>query len=57
MADIDQHDATDVLRPIWREKHPTVKKVAMRVNIILRYGAALGLDTDISAVKKARLIL
>jgi integrase len=57
VADIDQHDVTDVLRPIWREKHPTAKKVAMRVNIILRYGAALGLDTDISAVEKARLIL
>lgn len=57
VVDIDQHDVTDVLRPMWREKHPTAKKAAIRINIILRYGAALGLDTDIMAVEKARLIL
>ena len=57
VADVDQHDVVDALRPIWRTKYPTAEKVAGRINLIIEYGAALGLDTDIMAVGKAHLIL
>jgi integrase len=56
-SDVDQSVVEAVLRPIWKTKHPTAIKLANRIGIVLRHGAALGLPVHIDAVDRAKLIL
>lgn len=44
VADIDQIDIRDTLKPIWHEKAETARKALNRLSICLKHGAALGLN-------------
>lgn len=57
VAEIDQIDIRDTLRPIWHAKADTARKAANRLNICLKHAAALGLDVDLQAVEKAKALL
>lgn len=57
VEDIDQQDIKITLSPIWHEKADTARKAMERLNIVLRHGAALGLDADLQAVVKAKALL
>jgi len=54
---LDQHVAKSVLEPLWHAQPAVAKKVSGRLNIILQYAAALGLDVDLQAVSKAKALL
>ncbi|UJM32680.1 integrase arm-type DNA-binding domain-containing protein [Bartonella henselae] len=47
----------NVLAPLWHEKADTARKALNRINICLKYAAALGLDVDLQACMKARALL
>lgn len=55
--DIDQTDIRDVLSPIWRTKAETVRKAMNRLGKCLTHAAALGLEADLHATKKACALL
>jgi integrase len=57
VEDIDQQDIRNTLAPIWHTKADTARKAMNRLNIVLKYGAALGLDVDLQAVDKAKALL
>ena len=57
VEDIDQQDIRNTLAPIWHTKADTARKAMNRLNIVLKYGAALGLDVDLHAVDKAKALL
>jgi len=57
VAEINQTDIRDVLRPIWHDKAETANKAMGRLNICLQHAAALGLNVDLQAVEKARALL
>ena len=57
VEDIDQRDIRDTLAPIWHTKAETAAKAMNRLGIVLRYGAALGLDVDMQATAKAKALL
>lgn len=57
LSELDQIAFRDALSPIWHEKAETARKAANRLNIVLKHGAALGLDVDVQAVEKARALL
>ncbi|WP_212112951.1 tyrosine-type recombinase/integrase [Bartonella queenslandensis] len=48
---------SNVLAPLWHEKADTARKALNRINICLKYAAALGLDVDLQACMKARALL
>ncbi len=47
----------NVLAPLWHEEADTARKALNRINICLKYAAALGLDVDLQACMKARALL
>lgn len=57
VEDIDQQDIRNTLAPIWHTKADTARKAMNRLNIVLKFGAALGLDVDLQAVDKAKALL
>lgn len=57
VADISQSDIRDALRPIWHTKADTARKTLNRLSIVLRHAAALGLDVDLQATDKAKVLL
>ncbi len=57
IAELDQIDIRDTLRPIWHSKADTARKAMNRLNLCLRHAAALGLDVDLQAVEKAKALL
>jgi integrase len=57
IADIDQVNIRDTLRPIWDAKAETAQKAISRLNIVFKHAAALGIDVDLQAVEKARILL
>jgi integrase len=57
VAEIDQIDIRDTLKPIWSKKADTAQKAINRLAIVLRHAAALGLDVDLAAVEKAKALL
>ena len=44
---IHQSDIKDTLSPIWHTKADVARKALNRLNIVLRYAAAKGLDVDL----------
>lgn len=54
---VDQNLIRDVLAPIWHDKAATAKKAMDRIGIVLRYGAAKGLEVDLQATDKAKQLL
>src|SRR5690606_9359319 len=57
VAEINQIDIRDTLKPIWHTKADTARKALNRLGIVLRHAAALGLDVDLQATAKARALL
>lgn len=57
VEEIDQHVLKRRFEPIWHEKPSAAEKALSRVNLSLRYAAALGLDVDLQAVMKTRALL
>lgn len=57
VAEIDQIDIRDTLKPIWHDKAATARKAMERLSVCLQHGAALGLDVDLQAPAKARALL
>lgn len=57
IADIGQIEIRDALRQIWKSKPQTYKKAIGRLKIVFDHAAALGLDVDVGAVTKARILL
>lgn len=57
IEDIDQNDIKNTLAPIWHTKADTARKAMNRLGIVLRHGAAMGLDVDLQAVDKAKALL
>lgn len=57
VGEIDQTVVRDTLKPIWHKAPDAAKKAANRLQIVLRHGAALGLDVDLQAVEKAKALL
>lgn len=57
VEDVDQHVLKRILEPIWHEKADTASKALNRVNLTLKYAAALGLAVDLQATMKARALL
>ena len=57
IAQIDQIDIRDTLKPIWHNKASTAQKAIERLNIVMKHAAALGLDVDMQAVDKAKALL
>ena len=54
---ITQTHIKDAVGPIWHEKADTARKALNRLNICLRHAVAMGLDVDVSAVEKAKVLL
>ena len=46
-----------LLKPIWHSKGETARKALNRLSIVLQHAAALGLEVDLQATKKAKLLL
>ncbi|UWQ07918.1 tyrosine-type recombinase/integrase [Aliiroseovarius crassostreae] len=57
VADIDQIDIRDTLKPIWHSKAATAKKAMNRLRLVLLHAAALGLEVDLQATDKAKALL
>ncbi|MGE4611162.1 MAG: integrase arm-type DNA-binding domain-containing protein [Paracoccaceae bacterium] len=54
---INQTDIKEALSPIWHTKADTARKAMNRLNLIFKYALAMGLDVDINAVNKAKVLL
>jgi len=57
VATLDQVDIKQAIAPIYHSKAETARKALNRLNLVLQYAAACGLDVDIQAVPKARALL
>jgi len=57
IAEIDQIDIRDALAPIWHDKPDVARKAMNRINKIFRHSVALGLDADLQAPSKAKILL
>lgn len=57
VVDIDQHQLKATFEPIWQTKPEAARKALNRVNLALKYAAALGLDVDLMATRKAQALL
>lgn len=54
---IDQHEIVAVLEPIWRVRPEAARKAMNRLNLALKYASAAGVDVDLQAPMKARILL
>lgn len=54
---MDQHVLRDLLKPLWNTKPDVALKALYRLNLTLKYAAALGLNVDLQAPMKARALL
>lgn len=57
IEDIDQNDIKITLAPIWHAKADTARKAMNRLNIVMKYAAAMGLNVDLQATEKAKALL
>lgn len=57
VADIDQTDIRDCLKPLWHTKASVAEKALGRLSLCLRHAAALGMSVDLQATEKARALL
>jgi integrase len=57
IAEIDQTDIRNCLAPLWHTKSVTTQKALNRLAIMMRHGAALGLNVDLQATDKASALL
>lgn len=57
IEEVSQNDIRDALKPIWRDKAETARKAMNRLGIVIRHGAAMGLEVDLQATMKAKELL
>lgn len=57
ITEITQNDIVDVLKPLWHTKADTARKGMNRIGIVIKHGAAMGLDVDLQATDKAKALL
>ena len=57
VEDIDQHSLVDTLGPIWHDKPEVARKALNRVNLTLKHAVALGLNVDLQAPMKAKVLM
>lgn len=57
VAEIDQNDIRDCLKPIWDVKAETARKAINRLSLCMKHAAAMGLPIDLQATEKARALL
>ena len=57
VEEIDARDIRDTLAPLWHTKADTARKALNRIGIVLKHGAAMGLDVDLQATEKAKALL
>ena len=57
IEDIHQTDIKRTLAPIWQDKADTAKKALNRLGIVIKHGAAMGLDVDLQVTAKAKELL
>jgi integrase len=57
VEDINQQDIAETLAVIWHDKADTARKAINRLNLVMKYGAAMGLDVDLGAIAKAKALL
>jgi integrase len=57
VEELHQTDIESALRPIWRTKPDAARKAMSRLNIILKHGAAMGLDVNLNAIANAKALL
>lgn len=56
-SELSRFDLAEVLRPIWRTKHPTAEKCLHRIRLIMREGRLMGYECDPFEVDAAARIL
>ena len=54
---ISQITLRDMVKDLWHVRPSTAEKALQRINIVLKYGAALGHNVDLQAYPKARALL
>lgn len=57
VSEITQHDIFNAVKPIWRTKHPTAKKVIERMRVILYHAQMTGVDCDPVTIDRAKHML
>ena len=57
IEDIHQRGIERALRPIWHTKSPTAEKAINRLGLVMKHGAALGLNVDLNAIPNAKQLL
>ena len=57
VADLDQVQIRDTLRPLRDTKPDTMRKALGRLNLVVKHAAALGLDVDTQVIAKARALI
>ena len=57
IEDINQRDIQRALKPIWLKIPETSRKALARLNIVIKYADASGLDVDMQATMKAKALL
>lgn len=57
VAQLNQVSIKETLHSLWREKPVTAMKALERLGIVVRHAAAMGLNVDLQATSKARLLL
>lgn len=57
VAELDQIDIRDALKPIWHAKADTARKALNRLNICMRHASALGYEVDLQVTDKAKALL
>lgn len=56
-SELTRHDIYDVLKPIWRTKHPTAVKLLRRIGIVLKQSRTMGYPVDPDIVVAATAML
>ncbi len=57
IEDVHQRDIVKALTPIWKTKAPTAEKALHRLDAVMKHGAAMGLDVNLTAVLNAKQLL
>ena len=57
IVDIEQHRLKITLEPIWNTKPVTAARALSRFNLVLKHAIAMGLEVDLLAPTKARVLL
>lgn len=57
IEDIHQRDIERALKPIWKSKFPTANKALLRLGVVMKHAAAMGLEVNANAVSNATQLL